>query len=174
MKKRGFRYDEGGEVEMEEGSGGYGALSEPEPAAEKPKSFKEAFAEARAAGDKTFMFGGKKYTTEIAGGKRSEPVGRPRGESGPVSTTRQMADRAATDTQNARAASERRAAAAREAESERSRESRRATPPGTAQKRGVVSMAGVNPKTLLPGQGYAKGGKIDGCAQRGKTRGRMV
>ena len=22
--------------------------------------------------------------------------------------------------------------------------------------------------------GYAKGGKIDGCAQRGKTRGRMV
>ena len=31
----------------------------------KSKSFKEAFAEARKAGDKTFMFGGKKYTTEL-------------------------------------------------------------------------------------------------------------
>jgi hypothetical protein len=30
-------------------------------------SFKEAFAEARAAGDKTFEYMGKKYTTELAG-----------------------------------------------------------------------------------------------------------
>jgi hypothetical protein len=29
-------------------------------------SFKEAFAEARASGDKTFEWGGKKYTTEMA------------------------------------------------------------------------------------------------------------
>jgi hypothetical protein len=29
-------------------------------------SFKEAFAEARAAGDKTFEWGGKKYTTDMA------------------------------------------------------------------------------------------------------------
>ena len=29
-------------------------------------SFKEAFAEARANGDKTFEWGGKKYTTEMA------------------------------------------------------------------------------------------------------------
>jgi hypothetical protein len=35
-------------------------------------SFKEAFAEARAAGDKTFEYMGKKYTTEIAKPK-SEP-----------------------------------------------------------------------------------------------------
>ena len=27
---------------------------------------------------------------------------------------------------------------------------------------------------LTPASKYAKGGKIDGCAQRGKTRGRMV
>ena len=175
MKKRNFRYDEGGEVEMEEGSGGYGALPEPEPAAEKPKTFKEAFAEARKAGDKTFTFGGRKYTTETAGAKRAEPAGRPRGESGPVSVTRQMADRAAADAQNARAASERRAAAAREAEAERSRESRRATPPGTAPKRGSISMAGVNPKTLLPGQGFAKGGvtRADGCVKKGHTKGKM-
>ena len=30
-----------------------------------PKNFKQAFAAARKAGDKTFMFGGKKYTTEL-------------------------------------------------------------------------------------------------------------
>lgn len=32
----------------------------------KAPSFKEAFAAARGAGDKTFEFGGKKYTTELA------------------------------------------------------------------------------------------------------------
>lgn len=167
-----FRYDDGGSVEMEEGSGGYGALSETE--SEKPKTFKEAFSEARSAGDKTFTFGGKKYTTETAGAKSSAPVsGRPRGESGPTSTTRQMADRSAAEAMNARAASERRAAAARSAEAEGARESRRATPSGTAPKRGVISTAGLNPKTMMPERGFAKGGSIDGCAQRGKTKGKV-
>lgn len=32
----------------------------------KKQTFKEAFAAARGAGDKTFEFGGKKYTTELA------------------------------------------------------------------------------------------------------------
>jgi hypothetical protein len=36
-----------------------------------PKNFKQAFAEARRGGDKTFMWRGKKYTTEMA-----EPVRR--------------------------------------------------------------------------------------------------
>jgi hypothetical protein len=35
-------------------------------------SFKEAFAEARAAGDKTFEYMGKKYTTELASSKSKE------------------------------------------------------------------------------------------------------
>lgn len=35
-------------------------------AAPKPQNFKSAFADARSAGDKTFEFGGKKYTTELA------------------------------------------------------------------------------------------------------------
>jgi hypothetical protein len=168
------KFTEGGDVNYgeDERPAATGMSDAAELMPEKPKSFKEAFAEAKAAGEKTFTFGGKRYTTETAGAKSSAPVaGRPRGESGPVSVTRQMADRAAADTQNARAASERRAAAAREAESERSRESRRATPPGTAPKRGAISMTGVNPKTLLPGQGFAKGGKIDGCAVKGGTKG---
>jgi hypothetical protein len=48
---------------------------------EKPKSFKEAFAEARSAGDKNFTWQGKKYSTETAGAKSSAPAaGRPRGQ----------------------------------------------------------------------------------------------
>jgi len=35
-------------------------------ASSKPQNFKSAFAEARSAGDKTFEFGGKKYTTDLA------------------------------------------------------------------------------------------------------------
>ena len=37
-------------------------------------SFKEAFAEARAAGDKTFEYMGKKYTTEMASEKPKASV----------------------------------------------------------------------------------------------------
>ena len=175
MKRRKFA--DGGETELEEGSGGYGEVPEmkaEEP--EKPKTFKEAFAEARAAGDKTFMWNGKKYTTDVAGSKSSAPVpGRPRGESMPVSVTRQMADRAAAETASARASSEARAAKAREAASELAREVRgRAMEPKAKR----LSMTGVNPNTMLP---YAKGGSVgsaskraDGIAQRGKTRGTMV
>ena len=37
--------------------------------AAKPSNFREAFAAARKSGDKTFEFGGKKYTTEMASSK---------------------------------------------------------------------------------------------------------
>ena len=154
MKKRNFRYDEGGEVtEMEEGSGGYGALSEPEPAAEKPKAK-------------------PKTKSKTPGG--APVAGRPRGESGPVSVTRQMADRAAADAMNARSASETRAAKAREDDAEKRRESRGATPPGTSPKRGTISTAGVNPKTLMPS--YAKGGSVkgSGCEQRGLRKCKVI
>ena len=71
MKKRSFRYEEGGDVT-------YGEDERPAPtgmseAAElmpgKPKGFKDAFREARSAGDKTFTWQGKKYTTEMAAAK---------------------------------------------------------------------------------------------------------
>lgn len=53
MKKRKFKYEEGGEVDV---------YAKPLAKA----SFKEAFREARDAGDKTFEYMGKKYTTETA------------------------------------------------------------------------------------------------------------
>lgn len=42
------------------------------------KTFKSAFADARAAGKKTFMFEGKKYTTDVAEGKKKEEAPKPK------------------------------------------------------------------------------------------------
>lgn len=178
------RFDDGGEIDaLEEANKSAPIDVEPgpkaQPESEKPKTFSQAFAEARRAGEKSFTWNGKKYGTEMASSKSSSaPVsGRPRGESEPPSVTRQLADRAAADVMNARSASEARAAKARQAEAEMQRETR-----GKAVERRTprISMAGVNPKTMLPTSGYAKGGSVsvskraDGIAQRGKTRGTMV
>jgi flagellar hook-associated protein FlgK len=42
------------------------------------KTFKSAFADARAAGKKTFMFEGKKYTTDVAEDKKKEEAPKPK------------------------------------------------------------------------------------------------
>lgn len=57
MKKRKFKYEEGGDVYAK-------------PLAKA--SFKEAFREAREAGDKTFEYMGKKYSTDLASDKKVE------------------------------------------------------------------------------------------------------
>lgn len=49
------------------------AASDAAEAAPKKQSFKEAFASARKAGDKTFEWNGKKFTTEMAGEKKAAP-----------------------------------------------------------------------------------------------------
>jgi len=82
-------------------------------------SFKEAFAEARAAGDKTFEYMGKKYTTEMAKPK---------------------------------------APAKRKSLPGKSSEGQMSSVVG-AKKGGMVSSASK---------------RADGCAIKGKTRGRMV
>ena len=58
-------------------------------------AFGKAFREARAAGDKTFMFNGKKYTTQLAsdveqpsvGGKLEFGANKPRRTPGPLTDT---------------------------------------------------------------------------------------
>ena len=81
------RYDEGGVTaddleaanatedpiaELNKRKGWTGSSEEAAPA--KKMSFKEAFAEARKAGDKTFQFEGKKFTTELASEKKPAKV----------------------------------------------------------------------------------------------------
>jgi hypothetical protein len=108
---------------------------------EKPKkSFGQAFAEARRAGEKTFMFNGKKYTTELKGEKKDKPAKKEEAKE----STKQMAD------------------------DER------------VKKLGVFGAKGKNPRPANPSM-FKKGGSVssaskraDGCAIKGKTKGRMV
>ena len=60
-----------GTPENESNAGMKEAYKEPE--APKKTTFKEAFAAARKAGDKTFQWEGKKFTTEMAGEKKAAP-----------------------------------------------------------------------------------------------------
>lgn len=48
------------------------SYEEDSPEFEAPETFKQAFARNRKAGEKTFMFKGKKYTTELASEKKSD------------------------------------------------------------------------------------------------------
>jgi len=97
-------------------------------------SFKEAFAEARAAGDKTFEYMGKKYTTEMA---PSKPKAETKTTSSPA-TPKQLGFKAPP----------RMSAEAR-----------------VKKERGMKSGGSVKSSASK---------RADGCAQRGKTRGRMV
>jgi hypothetical protein len=96
-------------------------------------SFKEAFAEARANGDKTFEWGGKKYSTEMA---KPEKSFKEKAKSAGFSSAE--------------------------------------------TKGGAALMTRKDRKDDKPMTKMAKGGAVsasrrgDGCAIRGKTRGRMV
>ena len=108
----------------------------------KPKNFSQAFAAARRSGDKTFMFGGKKYTTELA---RPAPKKDPDADRGP---SKEAIERL-----------EQRAAVSKPSQARGS------------MKEKMRSMGVTR---------YQAGGKVsaskraDGCAVRGKTRGKMV
>jgi hypothetical protein len=144
-----------------------------EPAAaaapEKKMTFGDAFKAARGRGDKTFEYMGKKFTTEMAGEKKaSTPTAKTEpSTSGP--TTRQG----------------KRIAEVKEAMSK---------PAGDAKASSTYGEAARSSRTLgdlfrgsarhpRTGTTYKKGGSVkvssaskraDGCAQRGKTKGRMV
>jgi len=122
--------------------------------AEKPSSFKEAFAEARRSGDKTFQYEGKKYTTEMAAPKKAAPRAEPK-------------------------------ETAKETTSEHLAEEFKKRPAGTGMKESArqsrVDRVRRNVGSNLETFGMKKGGSVssaskraDGCAQRGKTRGKMV
>lgn len=94
---------------------------------EDPSTFKEAFAAARAAGDKTFEFGGKKYNTDM---KKAAPKSSP----APRNDSESIAERT-----NAM---------------------------GDTYKKGG--------KTKKMAKGGSASSRGDGCAMRGKTRGKMM
>jgi len=77
------RYDDGGEVdpaiEDESDRGSMTPAQQANSSASTPSNFGAAFKAARAAGNDTFTFNGKKYTTEMAGSKpaASKPASTP-------------------------------------------------------------------------------------------------
>lgn len=118
-------------------------------------TFKEAFAAARRAGDKTFSWGGKKFTTELAGAKKSTDTG--------DETARLLARKPALKYQSLQ-------------DRKRSYEAERA--------KSGVGMYGTTKRERSPlptasDMAYKKGGmtaskRADGIAQRGKTKGTIV
>jgi hypothetical protein len=93
----------------------------------KTSRFGTAFSAARRSGDKTFMFNGKKYTTELA-----KPKAKPR--------ARTSAEEAVDDEK-------------------------------------ISSATGVRPVSAMKKGGMVKSSaskRADGCATKGKTKGRMV
>ena len=143
-----------------------------ESAPAKPMSFKEAFAAARKDGGKTFEWNGKKYTTELAGEKKSAPRATDTGDE--TARLRSRATEAKPkyetpyDRMNRKNAEE---AAARPSVIDRiSSRIAKGREAAASIKSGEGMKCGGKVK------GYAKGGTTrgDGIAQRGKTKGRMV
>lgn len=116
---------------------------------EKKETFKEAFAKNRKAGNKTFEWKGKKYTTDLASDKKET-------KSGNIGSTR------GTDTSGGPNYSVKKKPPVEEREVKRS-------PSDTRSQQEKM----LQPKPF----GYKKGGSVsrgDGCCKRGKTKGRMV
>jgi len=133
--------------------------------AKKSGSFKDAFASARKSGDKTFEFGGKKYTTEMAGEKKAASDKKVTNDG-----MRTPAQEAADDAKIA--------AAMRKSDKPGSKVLAEKMEKGQPKMQGAYREAVGNIRKAL---GFKSGGMIgsaskraDGCASRGKTRGRMV
>ena len=121
-------------------------------------AFGKAFREARASGDKSFTFNGKKYTTEMAKPKTSTKA-----ELGPEMGSPMSAD-------------ESKDAASRfgyPKGSERLNSAENKETSDMSMKHG-----GKVKKMNMGGMGYSNGGsassRADGIATKGKTRGKMV
>ena len=124
---------------------------------EKPKkSFGQAFAEARKAGKKTFMFNGKSYST--------------RTKEEPSEKTLDRVDRKAKEESKG------------PSEADIDRMVKKFDKPKSEREKemGVFGARGKNPRPANPSM-FKKGGSVssaskraDGCAKRGKTKCKMV
>lgn len=134
------------------------------PAAKKP-SFKEAFASARKAGDKTFQWEGKKFTTEMAGEKKAAPTSKA-AEPEKVKLQYQSLQDRARGYEAERAKS----GVGMYGTTKREREERKPLPlKSTKSESGYSGMGAMK---------FSKGGstasrRADGIATKGKTRGKI-
>ena len=158
MKRKVKRFSEGGDYESSDDAKNLKLAAEREDVERiggdfaktlpgepmKMASFGEAFKEARGRGDKTFEYMGKKYTTEMA-----KPKAAAKSEATETSKPRSFAKKQ------------------EEAGSKMQGAYRGAV--GNI-KRGLKSLVGMK----TGGSVGSASKRADGCAQRGKTRGKMV
>lgn len=182
MKRKVKRFNEGGDYDSSDDAKNLLAAANREASDAAPKkpmdtapaepmkmaSFGEAFKEARGRGDKTFEYMGKKYTTEMAGAKKAATP-KPASTSPKTGSYGEAAKSSRTLGDVLRGAS-------------------KSAPDFSKSKAGpedIKKMFGMdktesryNPRR---GGNYKAGGSVgsaskraDGCATKGKTRGRMI
>lgn len=178
MAKRKFRYDDGGSVEMEEGSGGYGALSEPESETEKPKAAPKPKPKPPAGVPGGAFRGQRTQSVEVVG-KKAPKDDETKSVSERAKAARERARMGSTGTDE-RSATERMGGTERKGSSTSTdmrsisermkamRESARSSSTGTDTRSVGERIRGA--------LGFAKGGvtRADGCVKKGHTKGRMV
>jgi hypothetical protein len=108
-----------------------------------PKSFKELFAENRKAGNKTFEYNGKSFTTDVASEKpkktAARPVVMPSSSTASKSFAEDVEERKANKFQNAMTRNE-----------NYGNEARRQAQVVKPRGKGVIDTSNIDPKTLLP------------------------
>jgi len=180
--KKTKRYDDGGMTDEEvksfagtpenESTAGMREAYQPSKAedtaesASKKTTFKEAFASARKAGDKTFQWEGKKFTTEMAGEKKVAPTSSKSAEPEKAKPQYQSLQDRARGYEADRAKS----GVGMYGTTKREREERKPLPlKSTKSESGYSGMGSLK---------FAKGGatasrRADGIATKGKTRGKI-
>ena len=144
----------------------------------KPNSFKAAFAEAKAAGSKTFEFNGKKYATDLA---KSTPSATEKAFSTEGRGKNVVAKPKYQSLQDRNSAYEAKLAASGKGmygTSKSVKEPRSAVQISNSDMKGPFKGMGTDYKPKMRGgESFASGGSVssraDGIAQRGKTRGKV-
>ena len=144
--------------------------------------FGKAFAAARKAGDKTFEFNGKKYTTktaeDVAGEKKEKFEGEQRKRSDTIvalTKAEREAPKETTPLAKQKIAEAKRSAVESYATAQKDEDMKaykpRPTPAARAPKQTVSKPAAKKPyMPEKPDMGFSKGGKINGIAKRGLTK----
>jgi cytoskeletal protein RodZ len=154
-------------------------------------TFKEAFKDAREDGKKTFEWNGKKYTTDVATPKAKEKAEEPKSESKEEPAKEDKRGRGVPAALGAAAVGLGGAAllSGMKRSEEQRKEHEMAKASGKSERASPVR--NISPEESAwegeGGRSYRKGGKAkayakggsassrgDGCAMRGKTKGRMV
>ena len=156
------------------------AFAAPDRFSSKSQDFKSAFADARAAGSKTFEFKGKKYTTDLA---KSTPSATEKAFSTEGRGKNVVAKPKYQSLQDRNSAYEAELAASGKGmygTSKSVKEPRSAMQISNSDMKGPFKGMGTDYKPKMRGgESFASGGAVsasrrgDGIAQRGKTRGRM-